>query len=185
MIHTFQKSLESSKKYENYLDSLLVDSKILPKVTQLVIAPKDLQQKGIDRIAEYENNTLELLEYKTDFKANKSGNVFIETTAYRSQTSHKLGWAYTSQSHKVFYWVYPWEILEIQVKYLPLEDWVVTRTPIPIFNYGFFGEGLLVPLEEIYKIEGVVRYTLHRSLVTQITGDVASNSRKTPQPVCR
>lgn len=118
------------------------------------LATMEEQRQGIDRIfTRHTDGDTFKVEYKTDSRAAETGNAFVETISV--DTAHKLGWAHTSQSDVLLYYVPGTEVVYIiTMRRLQkcLTRWAETyptrRTP----NQGYHTHGLLVPLDEFERI---------------------------------
>jgi hypothetical protein len=91
------------------------------------------------------------VEYKTDYKSAKTGNAYIETVAYKSPSSMKLGWAATCTADYILYFVYPKKvyILSPQAIKNSLDDWSSKYRLHTVRNTGFYGQGIILPLTEL------------------------------------
>lgn len=135
----------------------LEGEKILDKVLARfgVITPVEMKEQwqGIDRILLRHGGETLTLEYKTDYRASTTGNVFIETMS--NQGSGRLGWAYTTQADRIV-WYIPVREWVIVVKAsrlrINLSDWVRRYRSFSIANPTFHGSGIAVPLTEILAI---------------------------------
>lgn len=109
------------------------------------------QKKGIDfNFQHKERGISRTVELKTDSKAHRTGNAFVETY---SSFPDKKGWAHTCQADYLFYYLpqdrliyvfHPKTIRELLPKWAKYP----TRS-IP--NYSWVTRGLLVPLAEFEK----------------------------------
>ncbi len=121
----------------------------------LEVADPILQDQEIDRIARPKaGGRAWFLEYKTDLRADETGNAFIETVGSDAGREN-AGWAAKSGADFVIYYLpYSGRIYVIPVirlrKMLP--KWR-DRYPVrQIPNNGYHTHGLLVPLSELAKI---------------------------------
>ena len=110
------------------------------------------QRQGIDRIFSRQGATYKI-EYKSDARANATGNAFIETVSV--DTAGKRGWAYTSEADYLLYYVPGAEVVYI-VPFLTLRQhltqWAQQYPTRQIPNQGYHTHGLLVPLDEFERI---------------------------------
>jgi hypothetical protein len=90
------------------------------------------------------------VEYKTDDKTDKTGNLFIETMSMIEWG--KYGWAWTTQAEKVIYYALPDTVYIIDVT--ELRDKLMTwhkqkRRKAQVKNVRWTSEGYLIKAEEI------------------------------------
>lgn len=121
------------------------------------------QQKGekIDRLfrpkGSERNTPWKKIEYKTDSRTDKTGNLFIETWSnYENRT---YGWAYTTKADEIMYYALPDTVYilnktELQQKLMG--EW---REVLPKFirNPRYTTVGLAIPVEEIVEMIGPKR----------------------------
>ncbi len=148
MVHDFKTSLDRVVPEEKRLDEYLM--KRGWSVTHVRLAD---QRRGIDRIIE-KPNELTTVEYKVDYKAEKTGNAYIEIVSV--SRPFKLGWVHTCQADWILYtvisdkssviWIRP-EVLRAMVR-----EWAGLYRKAKCQNIDYYGEGLLVPLAEIRNI---------------------------------
>lgn len=110
------------------------------------------QRRGIDRFFSRQGATYPV-EYKTDARADETGNAFVETVSV--DTVGKQGWAYTSEAEFLLYYVPGAEAVYI----IPftnlrqhLAQWVQSYPLRKIPNKGYCTHGILVPLTEFERI---------------------------------
>lgn len=106
------------------------------------------ERDGIDFWFSYGGFDL-AIEVKTDFRAARTRNAFIETTSV--DTDNTPGWAYTSRADFLLYYVPP----DRTVYVMPMRE-IRRRLPhwrkkyelrrVP--NAGYFTEGVIVPLDQ-------------------------------------
>jgi hypothetical protein len=87
MVHHFAESKKLGVQGEQILDG------ILSQHCRIVPATWEQQHQGIDRVVFHRGVRL-FVEYKTDLKGDRSGNVFIETAS----SEQRQGWASRSKS---------------------------------------------------------------------------------------
>lgn len=119
-------------------------------------ASADEQSCGIDRW--FWNDPGELpfaVEYKTDWVARKTDNAFIEL--YHTDRGERSGWAYTSKSHILVYYV-PGPDAEMAY-WVPftalraaLPGWRLKYRTASVPNRTYKTVGLCVPLRELERI---------------------------------
>lgn len=153
MTHNFNDKLAEGQAIERELDAYFRDQYFIAAAS-----PAD-QRAGIDRLfRDKQTNRLTAIEYKADFQAGKTGNAFIETVSVDAVA--KAGWALSSESAYIFYFVASTRklyIVDIEVlrRWLPLwEDLFEKRYAQ---NEGYRTYGVLVPLEEL---AGIAKYIL-------------------------
>ena len=113
-----------------------------------------MQRAGIDRIyREWGNGKEILVEYKSDWKASRTGNVFVETVSV--DTENKPGWAYASQADILIYFlpdddlVYVMRMEDVRGH---LEEWGRRYMKRTIPNRGYGTVGLPVAQWEFEKL---------------------------------
>lgn len=146
-VHTFDKSYEAAKLYEDELDKYFGQAYELQKATRLE------ERRGIDRLFRHRaSGVCYSVEYKTDHKAHETGNVFVETMSV--DTADKLGWAFTSTAQVLVYFV-PQHETALRADMLTIKrklcEWNI-YPEAPAWNKSRSGElyrtlGRLVPLE--------------------------------------
>lgn len=108
------------------------------------------QRWGIDRIWWRRDMTIRCsVEYKTDWAAERTGNVFIETVSVDSQ--NKPGWVYTSVAQLLVYYLPQSGVAYIAPMLAVREatkEWAQTHQEMPVPNDGYNTKGLLIPLAE-------------------------------------
>jgi hypothetical protein len=112
------------------------------------------QKDGIDRVWETSSGCRITVEYKGDWVADTTDNMFFETVSV--DTAGKLGWCYTSLAQYLAYCIPPRRI----IFFLPmsrikrnLAQWVGRYQQVSVPNTGRRGVeyrtlGVLVPIEE-------------------------------------
>ena len=139
--YNFTNKLKEGQQYEKDIFAHLKKDNWRVK-----IADREQQSQGIDCIISKENLTY-AIEIKSDTKASKTGNIFIETISV--DTQNKKGWAYTTQSDFIFYYL-PLDL----IVYILNSKWVTNsvqswehRFPKRIINNQEYNTvGLLIPL---------------------------------------
>lgn len=151
--HEFYDKLEQGEEAEKVLDDVFSDG-----FTKITKASKELQLLGIDRIMMCEESGVrESVEYKTDFVAHKTNNVFIETVSSREDDVG--GWALTSVAQYLAYYIpalsqiYIVRMTSIKRNQL---DWIKDYPTKAVKNIGkngheYTAEGIVVPIEEFEK----------------------------------
>ena len=108
------------------------------------------QRWGIDRIWWTRAMTdRRSVQYKADWTASRTGNVFIETVSVDSQ--NVAGWAYTSVAQLLVYYL-PNSAIAYVAPMLAIRDavkeWAQARQEKTIPNGSYNTRGLPIPLEE-------------------------------------
>jgi len=108
-----------------------------------------VDKRGIDRVFRWPSGKVATVEYKTDFKAAKTRNAFIETISVSS--TNKPGWALTSEAQVLVYFIPEARDIHIFDMYLlkSMVEWTAAqgfRTG-RASNNGYYTEGILVPLD--------------------------------------
>ena len=110
------------------------------------IGDRSFQQQGIDCIISKGDLTYSI-EIKSDTRASKTGNLFIETISVDRQ--NKKGWAYTTQSDFIFYYL-PIDLIVyiLSSKWVKasVKKWESIYPKRTIKNQGYNTVGLLIPL---------------------------------------
>ena len=116
-------------------------------------ATRSEQQRGIDRIFTNRQTGRHLaVEYKTDYKAARTGNAFVETISV--DTAGRAGWAYSSAADYLIYYspddglIY---VLALEVLRRELPRWVREYPHRAAPNEGYATHGVLVPLDEFER----------------------------------
>jgi len=140
-MYKFKEQLELGQQHEKEIFDYLEEDGWIVKT-----ATREYQRRGIDCFVTKDKITYSI-EIKSDSRASKTGNAFVETVSV--DNPFKRGWAYTSQSNFIFY-------------YLPLDcliyclntQWIkcsvniwekrFPKRTIPNKNYNTIG--LLIPL---------------------------------------
>ena len=146
-MYEFDEQLADGENHEEELDTYYSQWYSVSKIS---IAA---QKAGIDRV--WTNNTDGFrysVEYKADTTAARTGNAFIETVSV--DTDNKPGWAYSSCSQILIYYIPPLKIAyrfkTLEIKYF-VNEWKKKYRLQPVPNKGYKTIGVLVPLEEFIK----------------------------------
>jgi hypothetical protein len=142
-LYSFEEQLHKGEEYELILDELFSEKYDIEKV-QL-----DAQRLGIDRIfTRKSSGVMASVEYKTDFIAQHTGNVFIETETMGG--TGKQGWAFCSIAQLLVYFIpdshiiYVADMLKIKLDI----DKLAVRYDVKSVNNGHFKMlGVPVPFE--------------------------------------
>lgn len=145
--YAFDRQHQIGTQYEQKLDEFFK--------TLIFVYPAtaEEQRKGIDRWFVDEDEDFLSVEYKTDLRASRTGNAFVETVSVDSR--NVLGWVYTSRADVLCYFVpgnqTVWLICMVHMReHLP--DWL-SRFPVrKIPNKDYCTHGLLVPVKELSAI---------------------------------
>lgn len=131
----------------------------------LRLATRREQRSGIDRIMMYPGGTGDdavsfSLEYKTDEKAHKTGNAFLETISVeRAGEAEILGWLWSCQADRILYYVVGWDaVYQCHPRVLRYysEEWLEKYPLRRVKNKDYYTTGLLVPLKVIKEVAEVV-----------------------------
>ncbi|MDF0554898.1 hypothetical protein [Kamptonema sp. UHCC 0994] len=106
---------------------------------------------GIDRIF-FAGSNKKTVQYKTDFLSYKTGNAYIELLSRSDLLTP--GWIYTAKAEWLIYFVYPKIIYCLSLKKMRdiLSIWKSKYRTVKVKNTKYFGEGLIVPLQELRAI---------------------------------
>jgi hypothetical protein len=147
-MYEFDKQLADGESHEETLD------KFYSKWYRVSRVSMDAQKSGIDRV--FTNNTDGFrysVEYKADTTAANTGNAFIETVSV--DTNNKPGWAYSSCSQIIIYYIPPKKIAyrfkTLEIKYF-VNEWKKKYRIVEVPNNGYHTIGVLVPLKELAKL---------------------------------
>ena len=143
MTYSMKKQLLLGEESEQFLDRHFADRFTIYPAT------REQQRLGIDRIFIQRPSKLRyLVEYKTDWTAARTGNVFIETVSV--DTKDIPGWAYSSQSDWLIYYTPQKQrafILSFPKLRALLPEWIQNyKAAPPIPNRDYHTLGILVPL---------------------------------------
>lgn len=119
-------------------------------------ASTDQERRGIDRVATHRlTGRVLTLQYKTDTRAVRTGNAFVETL---SVVPHKPGWAVSCMADYLCYWVVGGclYICTPQAIRKALEPWSQAYPSRQVPNRGYTTEGLLVPLPQFEAISKII-----------------------------
>lgn len=146
-VYDFKRQLANGERGEAFLDAFFA------RVYDITPATAAEQRQGIDRHFVNRTTGAKLtVEYKTDTRAARTNNAFIETVSV--DRVGKSGWAYTSQADWLAYFV-PGQELVYLIHFSDLRQrlpkWA-TRYPVrEALNAGYKTLGLLVPLVELKR----------------------------------
>ncbi|HEY8768742.1 MAG TPA: hypothetical protein VIP09_16035 [Dehalococcoidia bacterium] len=150
MTFDFRSQLSKGEAAERLLDEYFSDRyRIFP-------VDRAAQRSGRDRLFfERDSGERTFVEYKTDWRAQETGNVFVETVSV--DTENKAGWAHTCTADLLFYYV-PGRGYEVVYVIEPallraeLERWSHLYPTRAVQNEGYKTHGLLVPLAEFERL---------------------------------
>ena len=144
MVYYFEEQLEKGEQYEHILDTFFSSQYDIEEATF------EQQRLGIDRLFTSKKRSVRAsVEYKTDFVAQRTGNVFIET---ENDEVEYTGWASSSTAQILVYFIpemniiFMADMLKIKldidflcVKYgirtVKNETYNMLGTPIPIDKF--------------------------------------------------
>lgn len=153
--YSFVEQLERGLEGEKVLDQYFS--------TWYDIAPATIDQQKdwkIDRIfwpkGSYKLDSAgkKLVEYKTDDRTDKTGNVFIET--WSNMELRRYGWAFTTRADIIVYYALPDTIYIIKREQLQevLPKWLASFETRNINNKTYTTQGIPVPTEELVSVIG-------------------------------
>lgn len=152
MTYNFESQLQKGETHEQTLDGYFSDRFTISPVSM------DEQRHGIDRtFVNRETGATLKVEYKADSKAASTGNAFVETVSV--DTTHKAGWAFTSQADFLVYFVPPDAtayVIRTPILKGKVVGWSEKYPERSIPNNGYNTIGILVPLSEFEKIAETV-----------------------------
>lgn len=158
MSYQFGRQHRQGKAAEHFIYSTFQDA------FNVIPAPDYLQEQGCDfTFTDRTNHQVWKVELKTDTRAARSGNAFVETVSIaRDGEPHQPGWAHTSISDWLLYYLpntMPPRIYRISFDLLRLElpRWLDSYPARLIPNHDpkrgdYHTIGILVPLEELQAI---------------------------------
>lgn len=123
-------------------------------------APYELQVLGIDRVIKFKTGYRIAAEYKTDMKASKTGNLYLETdSVLPCATSPGVdGWLKTSCAQVIYYYIPPRGI----VAALEPSIWKCCQAKLGELRYAYTknknysGRGIIWPIERLAEISSSV-----------------------------
>ena len=118
-------------------------------------ASTDQERRGIDRVATHHlSGQVITLQYKTDTRAHRTGNAFIETL---SVAPHKPGWAVSCVADYLCYWAVGGGLYICPPSAIKdtLPQWRDLYPARRVPNRGYETEGLLVPLAQLQSLTKV------------------------------
>ena len=149
--HEFYSSLSTGKIGERRLDSFFstwYNIETVPLADEL--------KYGVDRIFYTPENVTYSVEYKTDARAEKTGNAFVEIVS--NDKINSQGWALKSQAQILIYFVHPLiYVLEMAAIKRRLAEWRRKYRTVSVPNVDknglliYSSHGILVPLKEFTR----------------------------------
>jgi hypothetical protein len=151
-MYEFDEQLADGENHEKTLDSFYSQSYKVTKVSM------EEQKRGLDRVFTSSDGFRFSVEYKADTTADTSNKAFVETVSVN--TSNKPGWAYSSCSQILIYYIPPRNIAyrfeTMKIKRL-VNKWKEIYETKEAPNNGYTTLGVVVPLGEFikhaYKVE--------------------------------
>jgi hypothetical protein len=141
-LHIFKNSLELGKTGEAQLDDFFIKKGWSIEYVTL----EQERKRGVDRIIILPDKSRITVEYKTDIKTTKTGNVFLETLS-NSKTG-KEGWLKTSQAQWLIYYRMDVKLAALfnlaDLKLLDYSSYSVKKA----INDGYYSEGIIVPWKD-------------------------------------
>lgn len=157
-VYTFREQKQKGEVGERVLDSYIT------RCYHLIPANRFQQKCGIDRILYLKDNDRPIyLEYKTDWKADATGNAFIETISADAARKAQ-GWSTTSKADILIYYLpHSGRIYIVPMSRLRshLEDWIARYRSSTASNEKYRTHGLLVPLPELAAISELAKISPH------------------------
>ena len=151
-IYNFFEQFKKGQESEEFLDKWLAN-----KGYKIKKASRDEERSGIDRWVTSERGTWSV-EYKTDFLAHNTGNVYLETVSVGRYNENgvfvveKEGWLHTTQSDYLFYFI-PGAGTLYMFKPKALRQFADDNSlrSVQVKNPDYQGRGLLAPIQKIGK----------------------------------
>lgn len=150
MTFDFAAQLSKGEAAERLIDSYFADR------YAITLVDRAAQRSGRDRLfIDRETGEQLYVEYKTDWRAQSTGNVFVETVSV--DVEKKAGWAYTCTADLLFYYlpgpgcelIYVLDPLDLRDQ---LERWLRMYPSRAVQNSGYKTHGLLVPQAEFERL---------------------------------
>ena len=154
--YKFREQLAKGEAAEDELDSLF-------RLRGWKIAPTEMadQRRGIDRWFSVSMKPgVTSVEYKSDFRAHDTGNVYLETVSVGKYEDDefvvkKKGWLWTTEADYLMYYI-PGDRRLLLFLPKDLRNFVVENEKglrsVSVKNQGYQGRGLLVPVARLAKI---------------------------------
>lgn len=145
--YDFKDQLKIGAEGEAFLDEFF------DRAYEITPATSEEQRLGIDRhFVNRETGNKLTVEYKTDEKAQKYHNAFVETISVDQRG--KSDWAYTSHADRLIYYVVGDELIYV-LHFIDLRkrlpEWAAKYPTGRAKNKGYWTYGLLVPLHEFER----------------------------------
>ncbi len=150
----FEDRLKIGKYAEAVLDRYLIEQGLY-----VIEATPEQEMKGIDRIID-DGTASTTVEYKADFRAYDTGNIFLEHTK-NDNGPGKPGWARTSEADLLIYYVPPLGkayIFDMQLLKRNYAD--ITRNLRKgkvLLNPGYTAQGYLLPLDTCMHVNSFLK----------------------------
>ena len=156
MKYNFKRQLDKGEEQEKILDDFFRS-----RGWKIIYADMDAQRAGIDRWFEASvHNGLIGIEYKADFRAHETGNLYLETVSVGKYKDgdyvvEKAGWVYTTTADYLMYLIageqrvllfVPDELREF------VHNAIHSYRSVSVKNQGYTGRGILVPVEDVRPI---------------------------------
>lgn len=147
VVHQFSDRLKRGEAVERDLDDHFAERYSIRK------ASMKEQTAGIDRFFTDQDGEVFDVEYKADYRASETGNVFVETVSVDSRGVE--GWAYTSKADWLVY-AFPQErryvLLRLADLRAKLPEWLRIFPRGKARNATYHTHGVLVPVGEFEKL---------------------------------
>lgn len=152
-IFDFKEQLALGEKYEDILDSHF------SRWYDIEPAEREIQRLGVDRIfVANATSRRTSVEYKTDIRAEFTGNFFIEVVSVAPKSNFgqkKMGWAITSVAQMLVYYL-PQTKMILSCSMQDLKDkvpsWSKQYPTGRAQNETYYGVGIKVPVSEIVEL---------------------------------
>lgn len=153
-MYDFQTQLAIGKEVENALDTYFSKwYNIVP------VSIESEKQQGIDRVfTSLQTSHQKTVEYKADFKAHRTGNMYVELSVDSDSGYTKNGWALHSVADVMVYAVISEAKIVTIYIFNPsivrenLDTWKGQYRNVVCRNKGYHSKGILVPMREIENI---------------------------------
>jgi hypothetical protein len=147
MDYDFDEQLKKGEEQEVRLDEHFAKKFRIYKVSARQ------QRNGIDRAMIDNKNRCWLVDYKSDFQAHETGNVFIELVSV--DTTNKPGWALSSKADYIVYFMVESGTAYIVAMADILENlarWTKEYKTVECQNKDYKSSGILLPISELKRI---------------------------------
>lgn len=151
-LEQYDKGLEGEKVLDGYFSEWyeIREASIDQQKNEKI--DREFRPKGSTR-----NTPWKKIEYKTDSRTDKTGNLFIET--WSNLEARRYGWAYTTHADEIMYYALPDTVYILNKEELQRElpDWEVKYDTKFIRNKRYTTAGIPIPVEDIVELIGPKR----------------------------